>query len=173
MWEGDRFVVRRSPFMLAFQIVAAFGFIFMGVYMLVWRVTPPTGEQTLLAWLVIAGSIAALFVLGQRALGPKVLLTIDANGLSWWKADRTILWAEIAQVRIDTYKTTFYLHVTLCPNAAGVGTDPAHPLEAFGSMLTQSDLSFRLSDASGARAPVKDALEQLAPERVRILRERE
>lgn len=172
MWSGNQYIVRRSPWMLGFQIVAAFVFIGMGVWLLGWKTEPvPTEGQKLLAWFVIAGGLAGLLVLGLRARQPAQVLAIDASGLTWWKADRTIAWAEIEAVTIDAWRSTLYLHVTLGAESPGVATDPAHPIEAFGSMLTRSDLSFRLSGSTGRRDELRQALEEMAPAHVRILPE--
>lgn len=173
MSSEDRFVVRRSPFMLAFQFVAALFFIGISVWAMNWKQPPLEPGQATFAWFVIAGGAVALVVLGFRAKAPKEMLAIDGDGLSWWKADRTILWAEIERLSLDTYRSVFYLHVKLAAASGGVGTDPAHPIEAFGSLLTGSDLSFRLSGSDAGLDEVREALERLAPGHVAILPERE
>lgn len=170
MWDGTRFIVRRSPWMLGFQVVASLAVIGIGIWVLAFKTEPPPTEgQSLLGWAVIAGGIAGLIVLGLRARQPSQLLAIDGAGLHWWKADRAIRWAEVARVTIDTYRSTFYLHLKLRTGPDGVGTAPAHPLETLGSLVTGSDLSIRLSGSDARRETVREALEKLAPADVAIL----
>jgi hypothetical protein len=171
MWEGDRFIVRRSAAMLAFQIVAACLGIGIGisVWALGWAQPPLEGGRSAIAWLVLWGSAAALLLLVLRAREPTEMLALDAEGLTWWKADRMIGWAEIERITIDSYRSTFYLHIVLRDTAGGVDTGPPDPFEAFGSFLSRSDLSLKLSSSKARRGPVRDALEQLAPADVELL----
>jgi hypothetical protein len=168
MNNEDRFVVRRSPYMLAFQFAAALFFIGFGIYAIVWQQPPLEPGQMPYAWLAIAAGVIALIVAWRRALQPAQMLVIDRDGLSWWKANRTIRWAEIERISLDTYRSTFYLHVKLATASGDVDTAGPHPIELFGSLITGSDLSFRLTGSDARRDSVRDALERVMPETVTL-----
>jgi hypothetical protein len=164
----DRFVVRRSPYLLAFQVVGALTLIGASIYALGWKDPPLEPGQSQYAWLAIAGSAIALVVLWRRAFQPAEMLAIDRDGLTWWKANRTIRWAEIERISIDTYRSTFYLHVKLAGASGEVETAGPHPIELFGSLISGSDLSFRLSGSDARRDRVREALERVMPATVTL-----
>ena len=168
MGSEDRFVVRRSPYLAAFQVVIALILIGASIYALGWKQPPLEPGQVPIAWLAIAGSAIALVVIWRRTLQPAEMLVIDRDGLRWWKANRTIRWAEIERISLDTYRSTFYLHVKLAATAGDVETDGPHPIELFGSLITGSDISFRLSGSDARRDRVRKALERVMPATVTL-----
>jgi len=169
MGSEDGFVVRRSPYFTAFQIVTALIFLGMGIYALGWMEPPiAPGRAPPSPWFLIAGSAIALVVVGRRALQPSTMLTIDRNGLTWSKADRTIRWAKIERISLFTYRATFYLNVKLAAGAGRVETAGLHLIEMFGSAVTGSDLSIRLTGSDARRDSVRAALQRLMPATVTL-----
>jgi len=163
MSEGDRFVVRRSIGMVVFQFGVAIMLIGAGIYALAWQQPPLEAGQLPYAWLAIAAGAIALVVAWRRAFQPAAMLVIDRNGLTWWKVNRTIRWAEIERISLDSYRATFFLHVKLAPASGDVDTSGPHPLETFGSLVTGNDLSFRLTGSDARRDRVRAALERVMP----------